>query len=78
MTDKQKYIIDVIEANSEYRFENSGLSAYDFIGEHMEVYRNYKIRQSTRIGIVRLTGLLFDFDSEMDMFIGGNPMDFRN
>jgi hypothetical protein len=76
MTDKQKYIIDIIEANSEHRFEKSGLSAYNFIGKYMYIYENYKVRQSTRYGIVRLTGMLFDLDDDIGPYLGENPMGY--
>ena len=77
MSDKQKYLIQVIEENSEYRFEGSGLSAYNFIGKHMDVYERYKNLQSVRCGTARLCGLNIGGYDEASSYEGMNPMDYK-
>lgn len=77
MSDKQKYIIKIIEENSKYRFEDSGLPVYDFIGKHMDVYERYKNLQSVKHGIARLCGLNFGGFDEASGYEGMNPMDYK-
>jgi hypothetical protein len=78
MSDKQKYIIEIIEGNSKYRFDVSGLTPYNFIKEHMDVYEKFKNLQSVRYGMARLCGLSLGGYDDASIYEGNNPMDFRN